>query len=239
MISKIYWAPVLENENLDWSILYKDPKILFNNLKSKVRKDIDKQNNLIYCPVVKNLTDKIAVFKCPLTTHFIIDNEEIIIKSKNHMEINKPHDNNFLNNFLFSFKMSYIFFSEDDLNMTITSPFFSNSNHLKYGSLIPGTFNISNWFRNINLEFNLWDNNKEFKIEEDEDMMYCFFDTKNDIELIRFDLSNRAKQIMHTCGQSSNWEKFVPLYKRYKRFKESKMRNILVKEIKNNIIESE
>ena len=52
--------------------------------------------------------------------------------------------------------LSYIFFSEEDIEMTMTSPFFSDAPHLQYGSIVPGSFNISKWFRNVNLEFNIW-----------------------------------------------------------------------------------
>ena len=121
--------------------------------------------------------------------------------------------------------------------MTLTSPYFSNSPHLKYGSLIPGTFNISNWFRNINIEFNLWENIKEFKFKKNEDMAYVHFDSEHEIELKRFDFTERLLRIIRTCSTAGTWEKFIPLIDRYRRFKEAKFKKIILKEIKQNLVD--
>ena len=85
-----------------------------------------------------------------------------------------PDKSNIKNSFLFTITLPYIFFSEEDIEMTMTSPFFSNSKHLQYASIVPGTFNISQWFRSVNFEFNIW-SGSEFKIDEGEDMIYFNF----------------------------------------------------------------
>ena len=233
--SKIYWSPAVHNEDTDWTILYKDPTILFEDLKNKKSKNLEKSNNLFLCPSVKNLTSKIVIFKCPLQTYYHIENNNIIPVSKNYLAWDVPHSNNLENNKLFSIKLSYIFFSEEDIEMTMTSPFFSDAPHLQYGSIVPGSFNISKWFRNINLEFNIWNKNK-FKIEKNEDIVYFHFNCKNPIELIRFDMTKKLDKISYTCGTHSYWEKFIPLYDRYKRFKESQLNKKVIKEIKKNIV---
>ena len=236
-MTKIYWSPVTETDPVDWSILYKDPTVLFDDLQSNMNKDIPKDQNLMYCPAVKDLTKQIVVVKCPMTSHYKLENNELKTISKNFISTYVNHQPNLKDSFLFNMNLSYIFFSEEDISMTITSPYFSKSPHLSYGSIVPGKLNISKWFRNINVEFNMWGD--EFKIEENEDMLYCHFDTNDNIELVRFDMNKRMKQILNSCAFSSDWEKFVPLAKRYRRFKESKRKEILLKEIKNNIIESE
>ena len=233
--SKIYWAPAVYNTDTDWDILYENPTILFDNLKNKKDKNLDKANNLFLCPAVKNLTSRVGVFKCPLRTHYTIDNENIIPVSQNYLGWDIPHKPNLIDNMLFSVKLSYIFFSEEDINMTMTSPFFSDSPHLQYGSIVPGSFNISHWFRNINLEVNIW-NKKEFKIEEGEDIAYFNFNCKNNIELIRFNMNEYLNKINNTCSTSSSWEKWIPLAKRYKRFKQSQLNKKVIKEIKKNLI---
>ena len=72
--SKIYWAPAVYNTDTDWDILYENPTILFDNLKNKKDKNLDKANNLFLCPAVKNITSRVGVFKCHLSTHYTIDN---------------------------------------------------------------------------------------------------------------------------------------------------------------------
>ena len=234
-ISKIYWSPANYNENLDWDILYPEPKTLFKNVLEKKEKNVDKKDNLFLCPSVKNLFEKIFVIKCPLTTHYKIKNNIIIPVSKNHLAWEIPHKSIIKGSYLFTINLPYVFFSEDDIEMTLTSPFFSNSPHLKYSSIVPGTFNISKWFRNINFEFNIWDGN-EFKIEENEDIAYFNFKCKNNIELVQFNLNKDLKKILNTCAESSVWEKFVPLSKRYERFKQSQLNKKVLKLIKKNIV---
>jgi len=79
--------------------------------------------------------------------------------------------------------------------MTLTSPYFSNSPHLRYGSIVPGKFNISKWFRPINLEFNLWPGVNEFKVKKTKILLMFILYTKNEIELVRFDLTERISKI--------------------------------------------
>ena len=233
--SKIYWAPASYSETVDWSILYPETKNLFKSTLEQKQSDLEKNNNLFLCPAVKNLFEKIIVVKCPLTSHYKINNNKIIPISNNYLSWDVPHKSNIKNSFLFTITLPYIFFSEEDIEMTMTSPFFSNSKHLQYASIVPGTFNISQWFRSVNFEFNIW-SGSEFKIDEGEDMIYFNFNCKNNIELIRFDLNEDLRKIVNVCAESSNWEKFVPLAKRYKRFKQSKLNKKALSIIKKNLI---
>ena len=237
MKTTIYWSPADFDLHHDWNILYKDPTILGANLRKKMSKNIDKRSNLFFCPAVKDLTNRVAVIKSPMTCHYkIVDNEFKPI-SKNFINITFPHTSNFKDNILFQFAHSFVFFSEENVKMIFSSPYFSNSPHLKYGSVIPGMFNISSWFRNVNFEFNLWNNVTEFKIMKNEDMAYVYFDSEHEIELKRFDFTERLLRITKTCATAATWEKFIPLIDRYKRFKEAKFKQIILKEIKQNLLD--
>jgi len=239
MKTKIYWAPYVKDKELDWSILHYDPENLFERIKSNVNKDsiIKSRGNLIMCPAVKNYINKIFVFKNTLESHFKLEeNNKVIPLSKNYINASIKRESNLKNCKLLEYSVPLIFFSENDINMSLTSPYFSNCPHLKYGSIVPGKFNISKWFRNINIEFNLWENINEFKIEKNEDLFYVNFECEQEVELIRFDLTERLLKIAEVAGQSSSWEKFIPLRERYERFKKAQMHKIVIKEIKNNLI---
>jgi len=239
MKTKIYWAPVDdEQKDKDWSILYPDPTVLDHDLKKKMAKNIDKKSNLFFCPAVKDLTSKIAVLKCPIASQYKVKNNEFQPVSKNYVNLKFTHKPNFENNFMFEMCLSYVFFAEEEsVNMTFSSPYFSNSPHLQYGSIIPGTFNIAKWFRNVNMEFNLWDDITEFKIKRNEPLAYVHFECKNEIELVRFDFNERLHRLRNTCATACDWERFVPLAERYQRFKEARFRSIVLKEIKKNIVD--
>ena len=239
---KIYWSPDNFDKQNDWNVLYYDPTFLHDELMQNKKKDIPKNNNLFICPAVNNLTSKVMVIKNTLRSHYKIKQKEdssyeFEPLSKNYIHLRFPHVPNLKNCILASYAMSFLLYSEEDINMTLTSPYFSNSPHLRYGSIVPGKFNISKWFRPINLEFNLWNKIDEFKIEKEEDIAYCHFDTEKEIELIRFDVTEKIQKIYYTLGTSSIWEKMIPLQERYQRFKRSKINKILINEIKKNIVE--
>jgi hypothetical protein len=236
---KIYWAPFIIDKENDWSILQYNPENLFERFKNNLNRESIKKpgGNLIMCPSVKNYTNKIFIFKNTLQSYFEIkENNTIIPVSKNYITAHVAHESSLKNCMLMIYNVPLIFFSEADVNMTVTSPYFSNSPHLKYGAIVPGKFNISKWFRNINIEFNLWQNVKELKIEKDEDLFYVNFDCEEEVELVRFDLTERLIKIAIVAGNSSIWEKLIPLKDRYERFKKSQMHKIVIKEIKKNII---
>ena len=237
---KIYWAPYTTDEKMDWSILHYDPENLFKRFKKDLNKEsINKEGgNLIMCPVVKDFAKKIFTFKNTLESHFKFGkNNEITALSKNYITASFVHEPSFKNCKLVVYHTPIIFFSEKDVSITLTSPFFSNCEHLKYGSIVPGKFNISKWFRNINIEFNLWENVDELKINKNEDLFYVNFECEEDeIELIRFDINDRLIKIAETTGKASGWEKLIPLRERYERFKKAQLNKIVIKEIEKNIV---
>jgi hypothetical protein len=233
--TKIYWAPFFALTE-DWTILYKKPEVLFEKLKINIDDNLDKKNNLFLCPAVKNLASRTVIIKNPIETHYEMKDNRFIPTSKNYMGIKLHHQPSLKNCLLFEYCFHFIFFSEEDLSLTLTSPYFSDCPHLNYGSIVPGKFNISKWFRPIGFEFNLKENIKEFKIKEDEDMAYINFDSKNEIELIQFNMNEKLIKIAKSIKESPSWEKFVPFYKRYKRFAESNLSKIILNEINKNIV---
>ena len=124
--------------------------------------------------------------------------------------------------------------NEDDLQIMLTSPFFSETNYTNYGIVIPGKFNISKWFRPVNLEMLLYDN--YFKMPEHEHMAYFQFLTDDKVELKRFELNETLRKISDTCSTVSDWWKNVPLINRYDRFLKTKTNRLVMKEIKKQLL---
>ena len=119
----------------------------------------------------------------------------------------------------------------------MTSPYFSEVDYIKYAKLVPGKFNISKWFRPINLEMLLCSNKNYFKIREHEHMVYFSFLTDDKVELKRFELNETLRKISETCSTVSDWWKNVPIIKRYDRFLKTKTNRLVMKEIKKQLVE--
>lgn len=232
-VSNIYWAPVFFDNERDWNLMYSDIDTLYN-ITQKEKISTEKTNNFFFCPAFQNIANKTLVLKNPMESHFLIEEKNVSVLSKNFIRPDIVHSPCIKDTKLLTYGMSFIFFSDEDLTMSLTSPFFHPAQHQKYGSIVPGKFNIGSWFRVINLEYNLWGN--ELRFEKDEPLAYASFETEKKIKLHRFQMTEKLQKIASTCGTSSQWEKFVPLADRYKRFKQSRTNKVVLKEIKENLV---
>ena len=103
---------------------------------------------------------------------------------------------------------------------------------------MPGTFDIGQWFRPYTFETQMWQQKGEFAIDADEPIFYVEFLTDKKINLKRFKMNATLVSYQEHCSSSGKlWGLGTPLEKRYQRFKESKMRELILKEIKNNLID--
>lgn len=233
MNKTVYWAPYFENNASNWNLLFEEPFNLHKFNVENNKTNFDKNSRLkkvLLCPASNQLNKNTFVFKNPISTELEIQEGDIYYKSKNFYETSITDIQGLIN-----YGLPVIMFCENDLEVTMTSPYSSHCPHLQHASLIPGKFNISKWFRPINFEFR-FHNNKYFKIDKDEHMAYFVFNTDEEITLKRFEMNEKLLKIANTCSSSPVWEQFVPLYERYKRFTNSKTNKIVLNEIKKSIV---
>jgi hypothetical protein len=83
----------------------------------------------------------------------------------------------------------------------------------------------------------MWGNSGELIIKEDEPIFYVEFLTNKKIKLVRFKYTKKLMTYAQHCVDAPPiFGNNLPLVKRYKKFKESRMRDLVLKEIKENII---
>lgn len=233
----VYWAPVFFEKERDWNMFYYDLESLYDYHRKDIGKD-SKTNNFFYCPAFKNLAKNTFLIKNPIHSHFIFEDGVAKVKSKNYIEIDIQHDPSLKDNQLICYGLQYILFSESPVIAKLTSPFFNQSKYMKYGSLVPGQLRIDKWFRILNLEINLWSDSTELEIEKEEVMAYISFECgEEEIELKRFAMNDQLHKYASSCGSSTQWETFVPLAERYKRFLATRTNKLILSEIKKNLVE--
>ena len=233
---KVYWATDYEAGRIDWNMLYSDPTTVFD--KSYKRKtDIDKYDSFFYCPAYKNLAKNTLVFNNPLTSTFEFDNGNLIPPQKQQgVFANVVRGPNLKDQTLLEYGLRYIFFTEaDELDCTLTAPWFDNSPWQKTATVVPGRYDVGRWFRAVNVEFMLDPNVSKFTIKKDEPLCYFSFGTDRPIEFVRFSMNEELKRYSVACSTATSWESWVPLADRYKRFKESRMKSLILKQIKKRI----
>ena len=230
----VYWAPwFVPQEIHHWNMLFIEPQKLLNKVVDDIKNiDDDRLKGMIRCPAFSNVGKNTFYVENPMATEFNIVDGEIQYVGENfyHCTLSKGQNT-------FKYGLSYIFFSEDDLEIMMTSPYFSEVDYTKYAKLVPGKFNISKWFRPINLEMLLCNKKNYFKMTEHEHMVYFSFLTDDKVELKRFELNDTLRKISETCSSVTSWWSNVPLVNRYERFLKTKTNKLVMKEIKKQLIE--
>jgi hypothetical protein len=237
----VYWAPAyfLEDIEKNWSYLYPKPQTLFSSLI------VDRTPyNLSYftCPAVSSKFKHTLVFNFPSKSsyEFIDKNSDFKIKplNENYISIEKIRDSsvNFGPTLLLS--LHYIFFSEESLTANFTPPMFSKPKHTQYGAIVPGEFDIGQWFRPFNAEIQTWENSSELHFEENEPLFYVEFKTNRKIELKRFTMDDQLISLSAASVSSKNiLGSFRSLNQKYNDFKNIGMREKVLTQIKKNLID--
>lgn len=239
----VYWSPYYVPENADWSFIYPKPKTLLSDLLKNKNKEL-KENSFFSCPAVSPKFKKTLVFKNSISCSYEYDATQtpmlIQPKTENYIEANSVRDQAVSFGPTVVFSLHNIFFADEPLEVSLTAPFFHEPKYMKYGSIVPGAFDIGQWFRPINFEVQFWNNKGEFILEDEEPLFYLEFITKRPVILHRFNLTQKAYSYSQAnINYSFSFGKMVPLLNRYSRFKEVGFREKILTEIKQNLINEE
>lgn len=231
----VYCSPAPVNESVDWNLLYNNPETLYKNRIADMDKQCDKNSNIFYCPSFKNYAEKTIVLTNPIHTKFKIENGQFTTLSSNYTNYVPGPSRTIENVVHFNLSVNWIFFCEQELEITLTGPHFHSTDLNSKTFLCPGTLDISKWFRTINCEFATDLTDKTITIKKDDPVAYVHFNTKEEIRFQRFNMSSDLKKINMACDTSSSWERFVPLYSRYERFVKSSTNKKVLKLIQDNL----
>jgi hypothetical protein len=236
----IYWAPFVSGESPDWNMLYSDPENIFDNLKKQSSPGI-KSDSFLTCPAVSDKFKKVYVLKNTLDSTFNFDQSQNITslnKDSSYVNLYSIRKPTLKNTNSLVYKMQWIFFADEPLVADFTAPYFHQPKYLNYGSVIPGKMDIGKWFRPYNTEIVTWEDNGFIEFKENEPLAYVSFNTDKHINLIRFNMNENLMKYAESCMNSpSTYGRNISLSKRYERFKNSKMNEMILKEIKNSALE--
>jgi hypothetical protein len=240
----VYWAPAI-SQNVEYheelNMLYLDPYNMFKYLVSK-RSKFDQKASVLSCPAFKEKMRNTFVFKSSIESHYSYETDEIgevkfnpLNKNFAPLSVQRVPGLDFGPTLIV--ETPYIFFADSDLEASFSQPIFHPQGYTKYGSVVPGKFNIGSWFRPYFFEIQMWNKDGELLIKEDEPMFYVEFLTNKNIKLVRFKYTRKlGTYAQHCVSAPSIFGKNFPLIKRYKKFKDSRMNELILKEIKENIL---
>lgn len=249
----VYWSPQLFLHN-NWNFLYPKPKTLFSSVKehtslkneAELSGDLMKHTTkILACPAVSNKFKKIAVFESPMSCSYNYDFNNFFKTSKYILE---PETKQYIDVRVerppvvdygptITFSLSYFLFAEESLDAYFTPPMFHPPKYMKYGSVVPGEFDIGRWFRPYNLEIQMWNQSGKFELQENEPLFYTEFKTEKRVVLKRFQINDKLHDAAVACINSKNiFGSGQTLDERYNRFENTDMRDMILSEIKKNII---
>lgn len=240
----IYWAPVLTHtftDIEDLSFLYPKPETLFQNL-SKNKIPADSPVSYFRCPAISNKMKHTFVFKNTMDFSYKYDftdnKKEIVQTSDMAIGMGILRDQQLTTGPNIAVHLEWIFFSDEEVDAFFTPPYFHEPKYTKYASIIPGEFNIGNWFRPYVMEVQAWNNSGELKFENNEPLFYLELKTDKKINLKRFEYNKTLHGYAKSCMNTTlHFGSNQGLFSRYTRFKEVGMREKILTEIKKNLIE--
>jgi hypothetical protein len=224
--------------------MYHKPIQVFQDLSSSFNPPTITKN-FMNCPAVKDHLESTFFVRNPTDTDMQVSfNEENEIDGLiNNNTENTPvpgllkHSPTLSNQLLIEYGMSFSFFCEESLEVSISSPYFHQAPYLNYGAIVPGGFDIGKWYRPFNCEINLWEGNGRLIIKKDEPLAYFKFATDKKIILKRYNVNDKLYRLAVSLVNFKDTAKWKKLVYRYDSFSKADLREIVLKEIKNNLIE--
>ena len=243
----IYWSPQTTSEVSElgeWNMLYPEPVTLFRELQ-KIREIDTGQDTYFACPATNDKFRKTYVFKNELPSSYEFDftSDDVSKKYFKHTsntyinyDIKRPPS--IAKGPLVNLNLYYSFFSEEPIEAVFTPPMFHEPKYTKYGTCVPGQFDVGQWFRPYPLEMQMWNMKGEFHLEFNEPIFYVEFKTTKKVNLQRFKMNKTLVSYLEACSTTKRiWGPGLSLQDRYARFKRTRMRELILKEIKENLLD--
>lgn len=134
------------------------------------------------------------------------------------------------------YDFSWIFFSEESLTMQQLPPFLHNTSDRDGGRIAAGSFDISRWFRAINITYMLWPNKNKITVTKDEPAMYIQFLTDKKVVLKQFEMNEELRQITREAIFHKIYFPYETLNTLYNRFTRSNRHKRVLQLIKQAIL---
>jgi hypothetical protein len=236
----VYWAPYWNAAiTYDLNHLFPSPVSLHEDCMSKYIPQ-KLPDVFLNCPAVTNKMKNTFVFENTVETHVKFENGNAMYAEPERLQRTSTllHKPTMTNNMLVNYDYSLLFFSEESVVASMTSPYFHNVESNKYGMLVPGEFDIGKWYRPMNAEFNLWDGIDELHVAANDPILYVQFHTDKRIRLHRYQVTKRLSTIATSLIHINPLKRFAKLSEKYELFGRSQLRTQILNDIKNNIVQS-
>lgn len=246
----VYWSPHLTMDMYAVNNLhYQEPVNLISEMVSQRNKE--NVGPVFYsCPAYLENRKNTFIIKNPFNYNITFPYDlDIYVKSPMPQPAKDRNTGEFVerwaltrpaarsDSFSIDLAMSWIFFSEEDLEMDTTPPYLHRPEYGKTAFYIPGKFNIGSWFRPVDMALQMWPNEKDLTSPIGDPLLYVNFNTEEKVILKRFYMTQEIYDISVACVRYKNYNPKTPLTKAYSVFKEAKIHKALIKMIKEAAVD--
>ena len=241
----VYWAPEAIIQREHQQLLLEMPLL-------PVMKDIHKRRNkenmpkgpnyedphgngYQMCTALHELSNNLYYIKAPFDVD-VSFNEDGSLVAGGYSSWFKERNSSIDNALSADFDFSYMLFSEEKLDVSITPPYLHQTSQPEYGFICAVKWDISSWFRPHILIYQLWQNKKRIHFKKDEALAYLKFETSRPIIFKEYKITEEILNILNSCLSHKFIVPFQPMEDLYRRFNQTSMKKRLVAEIKKNVI---
>jgi hypothetical protein len=148
-----------------------------------------------------------------------------------------PRPGAFDNSYTVNYDFSWLFFCEESLELRETHPYMHQVESSKTSYLSSGSLDIGKWFRPMNLTYILWPNETVLSFKKGDIAAYFEFVTDKKVILKQFDLTPELYKLVNQVTSLKELFPNQSLIELYNRFTKGNVDKLILKHIKNNLIE--
>jgi hypothetical protein len=242
----VYWAPEAIIQREHQQLLLEMPllPVMKDIHKRRNKKDMPKgtnykdpnSNGYQMCTALHELSNNLYYIKAPFDVD-VSFNEDGLLVAGGYSSWFKERNSSIDNALSADFDFSYMLFSEEKLDVSITPPYLHQTSQPEYGFICAVKWDISSWFRPHILIYQLWQNKKRIHFKKDEALAYLKFETSRPVIFKEYKITEEILNILNSCLGHKFIVPFQPMKDLYRRFNQTSMKKRLVAEIKKNVIE--
>jgi hypothetical protein len=238
----IYWAPrsVSEAEDIgEWNMLYEEPVTLFSDL-IQTKSAESKDTSFFSCPAVSARLKRTFVFRNNLKTVVNFDGSDplnVLLEPEEGIHCSVARTSGLTTGASLEFRLQYFLFAEEPVTCMVNPPYFHRPTYTKTGTIIASAFDFGKWYRPFVVEVQTWDKQGTITLEDGEPLFY--FEPLTDRKVIfkRYTMTPKLMSYAIACADAGKYYgRHKPLVDRYRRFMSTRTNEVVLREIKNNLV---
>lgn len=242
---EVFWAPApFKSTDVQFNFEYEAPASVLEPFGSP-----GTNREIFACPALRDRVKNLYAFRSPLgdrhkflpdqlrTIDSEADNYTYFRGEGGRINLIKIRQSGIKGHININYNISWIFHASEPLIARLSAPYFPAVTPAKGAFMAPGELDIGRWFRQINLDYHIPLDTKEFVIEKGDPLLFMHLQTDRKIRFRRFIPTPELHQIAQEFAESSETHARKSLAERYELARKSKYDLIIKKLLKDAVVE--